>query len=517
VVLRIIDEKTGNAVYNLKAHAGEITDIAVCEKRSLIASCGRDRSVQVLQKIGKSWELQQTLDEHVGAVTGLLFTSDAKHLISCSSDRTAVVREGLSRNEGTETLFAFIITRTITLKATPVSMCLLTGRSDVLLLSSIDRCLLKYDLNTGHQLSTFKTADSEGGDAVVLSSLIHLTTVNGSNILAGVSSTDKSLRLYDENGIIIARDWGHTEGITELTTIQSSSKPLSDEQGQRCLVTVAVDGTIFIWTYGARAHAKSDLSQSMELMGITPTKDVLSNRPPLRRVLSQSEMARYRQPSPEEDAPTPTNAFRRAPRTLEKKSSRFSLAQTPKLEPSISSYDTLRRRTRTARSPSPNSPNRKSPPRQAASNLHRKASSAESARPPRVSTAARASVGAGSQIDLPGSTDTICRALRSYRRKLASSSDNLAPNCLRDIERELGLTARAVGEKALRSKEAVDENVMVKLLNQYSERLIEMLDERFRGSVGSNGSVKEEGKGEEEGDSTEGGAADSSGGNLSAE
>src|ERR1700753_2451238 len=94
-VLRIIDEKTGQCVFSLKAHAGEITDIAVHQKRSLIASCGRDRTVQVIQKTSKSWELQQTLDEHVGAVTGLLFTADAKRLISCSSGRTVVVREGL--------------------------------------------------------------------------------------------------------------------------------------------------------------------------------------------------------------------------------------------------------------------------------------------------------------------------------------------------------------------------------------------------------------------------------------
>jgi hypothetical protein len=40
-----------------------------------------------------------------------------------------------------------------------------------------------------------------------------------------------------------------------------------------------------------------------------------------------------------------------------------------------------------------------------------------------------------------------------------------------------------VGEKAVKAKGAVDENVMVKLLSQYSERLIEMLDERFKVST----------------------------------
>jgi hypothetical protein len=63
---------------------------------------------------------------------------------------------------------------------------------------------------------------------------------------------------------------------------------------------------------------------------------------------------------------------------------------------------------------------------------------------------------------------------------------------LRDIEREIGLTARAVGEKALKNKEAVEENVMVKLLNQYSERLMEMLDERFKGAVVNGNANKSE-------------------------
>jgi hypothetical protein len=452
----------------------------------------------VIQKTSKSWELQQTLDEHVGAVTGLQFTADAKRLISCSSDRTVVVREGLSRTEGEDLLFAFIITRTITLKATPVSMCLLNGRSEVLLLSTIDRCVQKYDLNTGHQVSTFKTSDSEGGDAVVLSSLIHLTTINGSNILAGVSSTDKSLRLYDESGNIIARDWGHTEGITELTTINStinsSTNSRSDEQEQRCLVTVAVDGTIFIWSYGAKSAQKADLSSSMELMGVTPSKDVLAHKPPLRRVLSQSEMARFRQSSPEqEDLLTPTHPGKKSHRPLEKKSSRFSLAQTPKLEPSLASYDSgSRRRTRVARSPSPSSPNRKSPPRQSV--IRRKTSSSEIPNPRLRQSTARASIGPGvpTSNELASSTDIICRALRSYRRKLASSNETLAPECLRDIEREIGLTARAVGEKALKNKEAVEENVMVKLLNQYSERLMEMLDERFKGAVVNGNANKSE-------------------------
>jgi hypothetical protein len=53
---------------------------------------------------------------------------------------------------------------------------------------------------------------------------------------------------------------------------------------------------------------------------------------------------------------------------------------------------------------------------------------------------------------------------------------------VRELERELAITARAVGERAVKAK-TVDETVMVKLLDQYSERLVQLLDEKISISV----------------------------------
>jgi WD40 repeat protein len=483
----------------------EVTDIAVLQSRSLIVSCGRDRTAQVFQKIAKtgSWALQQTLDEHVGAVTGLTFTNDGKQLLSCSSDRTVVVRDALEREENGQIWTIFEMKRCIQTKATPVSMALLVDRDDALFVSTMDRNVQKWNLGTGQQMSSFKAGDGEGGDAVILSSLIHLASVNGSNVLAGVSSTDKSLRLYNENGSILGRDWGHTEGITDLTIISSRKKSSCDEIVQKSLVTVAVDGTVFIWTFGARQPVKHDLSRSMELMGVMPTKDTLSAKPPLRRVLSQSEMARFRQSSPEqEEVNTPTNPpAKRMQHTLGKKTSRFSLAQTPKLEPAPSSYDSApRRRTRLNRSPSPPSPNRRSPqhaPMRRKSYMDVSNRSSTSVRPSARTTNGTSTI---PPQDLANGTDVICRALRSYRRKLASTSDNLPPEKLRELERELTATVRAVGEKAIKAKDAFEEGIMAKVLNQYSEKLIEILEERMngvrisekRGSASSASSAEDE-------------------------
>ena len=480
----MIDGETKESAFDFKAHAGEITDIAIYEEKTptYVACAGRDRTVQVFTKKNDTWDLLQTLDEHIGAVTGVLFSRNGNRLVSCSSDRTVVVRELVSREEDGETMSAFLILRTITLKATPVSMILDADKDDVLLVSTIDRQVHKYDLRNGHSLSSFRASDSEGGDAVVVSSLVHIPTSRGSPLIAGVSSTDKSIRLYEEGGTLVGRDWGHTEGVTDIALVGSKLEGESESlNNQRSLVTVAVDGTIFIWNLDMKlSPPRNDLSKSMDLLGAsTPTnKDLLASKPPLRRVFSQSELARF-QRSPDEEVTTPTGG--RSPK-LRKKGSKFSLAQAPKLDPSPMpsiprEFQTsgptfaqpLNRKSYRNRSPSPPSP--------------RNTQLSKSRRP---SLDVRSRTKSGGPVhefgSLGASTEQVCRTLRAYRKRLANSSDNLTPEAVRELERELALTARAVGEKAIKSK-TVDESVMVKLLDQYSERLVQMLDEKIAATI----------------------------------
>jgi hypothetical protein len=75
-------------------------------------------------------------------------------------------------------------------------------------------------------------------------------------------------------------------------------------------------------------------------------------------------------------------------------------------------------------------------------------------------------------------SEQLCRSLRAYRKKLSVSSDTLKAENVREMERELGLTAKALGEKAARTK-GISEGVLTKLLDQYSERLVEMIDEKI--------------------------------------
>ncbi|KAK8174240.1 hypothetical protein IWX90DRAFT_413607 [Phyllosticta citrichinensis] len=360
-VLSVIDGQTRKTVSSLKAHSAEITDIAVNDGEiPLIATAARDRTAQVFQKRGETWELTQTLDEHVGAVTGLLFSRDGQRLLSCSTDRTVVVRDYLAREEDGYTMAAFLIARTITLKSTPVSMVFDGENEHVLVVSTIDRQVHKYDVRSGQSISCFKASDSDGGESVILSDLVHFSTARGQNVIAGVSSTDKSIRLYEENGALIGRDWGHTEGVTDIALVTGSGQTEDGAPAEsQCLVTVAVDGTIFVWNIDFKppGHApnrsNSDLSKHLDLCGVgTPEKgpastNLLSNQAPLRRVLSQSELAKYQRASSSHGSDdgaadstpvavsvtTPTGSSKRSPPTLRKRPSRINDA-TPKLEPS---------------------------------------------------------------------------------------------------------------------------------------------------------------------------------------
>jgi WD40 repeat protein len=472
-VLRFIDCASATCLYEFKAHTSEITSIAIHEEAHLtfVACASRDRTVQVFTRMGHDWELFQTLDEHVGAVNGVSFSGNGIYLISTSSDRNLVVRELKSLEEDGIMIRAFVMLRTIVLKATPVSSAWDVDLEDALLISTMDRQVHKFDVRTGQCLSNFRACDTDGGDAVVLSSLVHISRGWGAPLIAGVSSTDKSIRVYDESGSLVARDWGHTEGISDIALVQAFGAT-GVESSEKSLITVAVDGTIFVWGLALQAHHRHDISKSMDLLApATPTnQDLLSNKPPLRRVFSQSELARF-QRSPEETNAIPTG--NKSPK-LRKKVSKFSLASTPKLEPSPMSttgrenraggwqgQGTLRRNKN--RSPSPPSPRNPQLGKRRAS----------------MDVKTRTKVPANEFGSIGASTESLCRTLRAYRKRLANTTETMSSELAKEVERELASTARAIGDK---TKE-FDETVMVKLLDQYSERLVSMLDEKIAASV----------------------------------
>jgi WD40 repeat protein len=114
-VFRIMDCKTQRSLFESKAHSSEITSIAITEQgeSAMVASSSRDRTVQIFACTNNTWDLMQTLDEHVGAVNGILFSRDGTRLVSSSSDRSIVVRELVSRQEDSDTKRAFVMLRAV--------------------------------------------------------------------------------------------------------------------------------------------------------------------------------------------------------------------------------------------------------------------------------------------------------------------------------------------------------------------------------------------------------------------
>jgi hypothetical protein len=74
-------------------------------------------------------------------------------------------------------------------------------------------------------------------------------------------------------------------------------------------------------------------------------------------------------------------------------------------------------------------------------------------------------------------TEQACRTLRAYRKKLLSS-ESVKEDALKELDQELRLTAVALGEKSLKTK-VISETVLA-VLDQYSDRLVSMFDEKLR-------------------------------------
>jgi WD40 repeat protein len=490
-VLSIADVNTKALVKQVRAHSAEIMDLCAfqIEGVDFVATAGRDRMSQLFMWKAGQLSLQQTMDEHAGAVTGILFQDGERRLITHSADRSIVVREVMFREEGNVESVAFVMLRAITVKTSPTSMCLVGD--DELLIATVDRCIGRYRIKNGQCITSFKCSDADGGEAAVISKVLYAPSLNGSPAIAGVASSDKSVRLYTEQGSLIARDWGHTEGITDVALI-----PADGTCSTSRLVTVAADSTIFIWDTVLATPSTPDPGGLGIVLEASSVQNDVALIPPLRKIISRSDLSSHRRlkPASESDAaptsPTATVAPK-SPQRLTKKPSRISTAPTPRLEPAFlsvfpTSPSSIRRDSIRHRSPSPPPPRIPDPATKPRSQTTRskcrttlattlgrfnKSSDNVSTKPkstthsnspvpalPANSTnTVAAAVASSTASSLATSTDSLSRSLRSYRKRLnaqvASSASNptatasgLPPvAALRELEKELRLSLLALG------------------------------------------------------------------------
>ena len=362
-VLKVIKANDWSVLHEVRAHGTEITGIAIHEvsETALIATCGRDRLVQLFAltevstkdeilndgrpssietmstdaRLGsEAVELLQTMDDHVGAVGHILFTNQGERLLSCSADRTVIVRNRVIRNSGITTSVAYLSSRIITLKSSPTTMAMVPGEKDSLVVSTMDRQIVRLDVSSGTQIESFKITDGEGDETAVMNS-VQISKERLSKcprLLVGSCSTDKSIRVYDyDQCVLLTRESGHTEGISGLALIQSEDVEQGEMKGT--VISTGLDGTIMIWNLSVRppqppSTPLQELSQCQALqicdLNGTPSRAPTAVRPPLRKVLSKTDLADFSFFDPITKSLTPVRD--QSPPRIRKKTSRYSLA-----------------------------------------------------------------------------------------------------------------------------------------------------------------------------------------------
>ncbi|KAL2850569.1 WD40-repeat-containing domain protein [Aspergillus pseudoustus] len=456
-VLRVIQGEPWRCVHEVRAHGGEVTDIALCETSDscIVATSGRDRMVQLFEHREDNLQLIQTMDDHVGAVGQLLFVNDGQKLLSSSADRTILIRDRVTREDEGVTAIAYLISRVITLRSSPVSMALSPDDPNCLIFSNVDRCVYQYDLNSGRHVHSFRAGDSESNDTVVMGSLTVTSGVFGQSpkLLIGVSGTDKSIRIYDlEKGALLTGEFGHTEGVSDVRILEKQSNSPGDSP-ERILVSSGIDGVVMIWKIAVQLQQPQEFTQTTQSNSNereeNPQKELTVSKPPLRRVLSRSELAGFQRPDNATAAATPTPVRESAPPLL-RRFSRVSLMSsmkngtvlpaTPPSAPTRRSPTSSSRPERLRNSPSPPSPKltggrRTTELRGSRNNVH--CSSLDF----RTRTRGKSEFGS-----LNMSTEQVCRTLKAYRKKLNGSTEPIQSQ--KELERELGLTLRILNARA---------------------------------------------------------------------
>lgn len=398
----------------------------------------------------------QTTDDHVGAVGQLLFSPDGERLLSCSADRTIIIRNRVTREENGTTAVAFLISKTITLKSSPVSMTFSPGDSDILVVSTVDRCVQTFDIPSGRITHVFRATDSDSTDAVIMSALTVAPEIPGKSpkMLVGVSSTDKSIRVYDmERDLLLTGEFGHAEGVSDVLLLGNQSEA-SDNPVKRTLISVGIDGVVMIWSLTVEPLSSQDPVQaSTRGEQETPAKELTASKPPMRRILSRTELAGFQKQDPSVTTPTPA---RENSTPLLRKRSRLSLNSS--LNSSLKSGNSMpitpSPPTSSRRSPTsttnPIEKGRRSPSVSPKSTSVKKSTNGSNSKPNGTSLDFRSGAHNGDFGSLNTSTEQVCRTLRAYRKKLRGTTEY--PGSQRELERELSLTLRSLGSHSKTSE-----------------------------------------------------------------
>lgn len=442
---RSFNEDVSDCV-TVRAHQGEVHDISVAildDHITLIASCGRDRVVQLFKKTEAGLVLLQTLDQHGSSVNQLRFLENGKTLLSSSADRTVLLSSLAMHGDS----LAFVGTRVITLKCSPLSVGVIPDEAGILAITTIDKQLHRFDLKTGHHVNSLRLSDNTS--SVILASATFETLVSNGNSLkavVGCSPTDKSVRIHEiETGTTIVKGCAHSDGISDVVVREVRG----ESAAEYVVISTGLDGIVMIWKLVCSKHTSRN-------MAINSTFNFSSPAQPVRKVLSKSALADFSRTLESRGFfPLPATPTReRSPVRLRKKLSTNSIVTTS------AKSSTSRIQTR-SRSPSPLGHNA-----QDVQHQQSKLASCERTKSTDVIT------------DLVNSTENLARALRVWRKNLQTTTGSLQKEIMREFELELSTTLQAIDQQT-RHHQSPNELNYEGLLNEYSDKLTQMVEEKL--------------------------------------
>ena len=453
----------------MQAHNGDINGIAITktESQTIVATCGRDRTLQVFRKVGFELDVFQTLDDHAAAIGDLTFLDGPSTLLSISSDRTIIVRKMASGEDGS---LAYIPIRVINLKASPVSFTGVPTEPNVMVISTMDRQIQRYDISSGRLLHSFKASDPATGDSVIMSSLEvqKLEKASSSQLLLGVSSTDKSIRIHDyDSGSLLTREHGQLA----VSAIKLIQVPIGNEPTRNHLISCGLDGTVMTWELGSllRRNSGSDGIPNGANDTESPTKASGTPTQPLRRILSKTEISDFQKSLESENDTVSPISRATSPSRVRRKTSRFSLAAAPKLAP-----PTLPNGLNSPMSPRGRFDRRSSQEHSSSGPNHQSKQNSKAKRPSLDDR--RRSKSTANLNDLNDSAEQLCKALQTFRKRIASAAaEKLNPGTGKELEGELKLAFSALSEKTWRNHVS-SETMAGDVLDVY---LAKMIDERL--------------------------------------
>ncbi|KDO53223.1 hypothetical protein CISIN_1g047837mg, partial [Citrus sinensis] len=177
----------------------------VTDSHYFLASGGRDRTIH-LYDVKRNFDLIESIDDHSAAVTAVKFTCNGRKILSCSADRSLVVRDVVETNS------AYKISRRhqqLASQGTVYDMDI-DPTMEVVITVGQDKKINSFSIAAGKLIRSFKQAKDFGDPMKV--------TVDPSGSYLVCSYSNKSICLYDFiSGEMVAKAMGHGEVITGVT------------------------------------------------------------------------------------------------------------------------------------------------------------------------------------------------------------------------------------------------------------------------------------------------------------